>query len=244
MFKKRPRKGKDSRQLLRSRKHELIVHNNPKSPVTEAFRNIRTNLSFISPDNPLRVIALTSSIAAEGKSLVLANLAISMAQNRKKVIIIDGDMRKPMQHKFFDQPNYNGLSNILTGEIAFEEGLRETGIDGVKLITTGAIPPNPAELINSRRMEELIKKAREEADLVFIDTPPVVAVTDAAILSDKVDGTILVVASHQTDQSIMLKAKDILDKAHARILGVILNKYPAHQSQNYQYYYYGESSRG
>ena len=174
----------------------MIVKHNPKSPASEAYRFIRTNISFLSPDNPLTKIAITSSGPSEGKSLTIANLAISMAQNGKKVIIIDADMRKPMQHKFYDLPNFEGLSNILTNEIDFEDGLRETGIDGLQLITTGTIPPNPAELLNSKRMEEIIKRADKEADMVFIDTPPVIAVTDAAVLSNKVDGVILLSLIH------------------------------------------------
>ncbi len=244
MFKNLFKKEKVSRQSLKSRNNELIVKHNPKSPVSEAYRNIRTNLNFTSPDKPLKTIAVTSSAAAEGKSLTLVNLALSMAQNGKKVIIIDGDLRKPMQHKFFEMTNFNGLSGILTGEIEFGEGLRETNTENIKLISTGVIPPNPAELLNSHRMEEILAKAGEQADIVFVDTPPVVAVTDAAVLGNKVDGTIIVIASHQTDQRMLLKAQDNLERARANIIGVVLNKYPAYNDRNYQYYYYGQTTRG
>lgn len=241
MFKKN--KQKDSRSLLKTRNNELIVKHNPKSPASEAYRSIRTNISFLSPDNPLTKIAITSSGPSEGKSLTIANLAISMAQNGKNVIIIDADMRKPMQHKFYDLPNFEGLSNILTGEIDFEDGLRETGIDGLQVITTGTIPPNPAELLNSKRMEEIIKRADKEADMVFIDTPPVIAVTDAAVLSNKVDGVILIVASHQTEESMIVRAKEQLDKVNANIIGTIITKYPVNSRGGYYdyYYYYGNS---
>src|SRR5690554_172781 len=139
------KRKRDSRQELKSRSDELIVLHNSKSPVTEAYRSIRTNLSFLSPDKPLKTLLLTSSAAAEGKSLTLVNLGISMAQNGKGVIIIDADLRKPMQHKFFRMTNFNGLSNILTGEVSYQEALRETGVEGIKIISTGVIPPNPAE---------------------------------------------------------------------------------------------------
>lgn len=215
----------------------MLVLNNPKSPVAEAFRQIRTNLNFISPDRPIETILVTSSGPAEGKSMVLANLAIAMVQNGKKVIVIDADLRKPMQHKFYEMANFNGLSNILTGEIDFATGLRETGIEGLRLISAGQVPPNPAELLGSRKMEEVLVQAKAEADLVFIDTPPVVAVTDAAVLASKVDGTLLIVASHQTEQEILKKAKELLVNARANILGVILNKHPVHQYNKYQYYY-------
>ncbi len=240
MFKKK----QVSRQELKSRSDELIVLNNPKSPVTEAYRSIRSNLNFMSPDKPLKTLVITSSGVAEGKSLTLVNLALSIAQNDKKVIIIDADLRKPMQHKFFEMTNFNGLSSILTGEIDFEEALRKTNVEGVSLITTGVIPPNPAELLASRKMEEVIKRAREEADMVLIDTPPVIAVTDASILANKVDGVILVVASHQTPDQILVKSHEILEKSQANILGVVLNKYPVQKdNQYYHYYYYGHSKK-
>ncbi|WP_083189942.1 CpsD/CapB family tyrosine-protein kinase [Orenia metallireducens] len=244
IFKKNNKK--DSRSLLKTRNNELIVKHNPKSPASEAYRSIRTNISFLSPDNPLTKIAVTSSGPSEGKSLTIANLAVSMAQNGKKVVIIDADMRKPMQHKFYDLPNFEGLSNILTSEIEFEDGLRETGIDGLKVVTTGTVPPNPAELLNSKRMEEVIKKAEKEADMVFIDTPPVIAVTDAAVLSNKVDGIILIVASHQTEEQMMVRAKENLDKANANIIGTIITKYPVSTKGGYYnyYYYYGNSFKG
>jgi len=240
MFKKKQL----SRKELKSRSNELIVLNNPKSPVTEAYRSIRTNLNFMSPDKPLKTLVITSSAAAEGKSLTLVNLALSIAQNGKKVIIIDADLRKPMQQKFFEMTNFNGLSSILTGEIGFDEALRETNVEGVSLISTGVIPPNPAELLGSRKMEEILKRAHEEADMVLIDTPPVIAVTDASILASKVDGVILVVASHQTHDQILVKSREILERAQANIVGVVLNKYPVHhENQYYHYYYYGHHKK-
>ncbi|MEC9488875.1 MAG: CpsD/CapB family tyrosine-protein kinase [Halanaerobium sp.] len=226
---------------VRSRDNELITRTHPKSSVSEAYRRIRTNISFLSPDKPLKAIALTSCGAKEGKSLTTVNLAISMAQNGKKVIIIDADLRKPMQHRFFEMTNFNGLSSILTGEIEFAEGLRETGIDNLWLISTGITPPNPAELLASRKMEETLAEAKEFADYILIDTPPAIAVTDAALLGNKVDGVIIVVASHETHEEMLQKSQEVLEKARANIIGTILNKYPVHteSSYYYQYYYYG-----
>jgi len=117
--------------------------------------------------------------------------------------------------------------------------LKDTGIEGARVITAGNIPPNPAELLGSRKMGEVLEMACKEADIVFVDTPPVIAVTDAAVVSNKVDGTILVTASHQTDRNALLKAEEILTKAKARILGVVLNKYPLHHNRSNEYYYYG-----
>src|SRR6056297_1471136 len=163
---------------LKNRQDELITTRHPKSPVAESFRSIRTNLNFISPDDPLESMLITSSGSGEGKSLISSNVAVSLAQNGKKIIIIDADMRKPMQHRFFAAPNLKGLSNILTGEIEFRDGLIETDIEGLELITAGSIPPNPSELLDSHKMEEVLTAAKERADMVIVDTPPVLAVTD------------------------------------------------------------------
>ena len=235
-----------SQDQVNDRSNELITKNNPKSPVSEAFRSIRTNLSFLSPDNPLNNILITSSGASEGKSLVLTNLAISIAQNDQKVIIIDADLRKPMLHRFFGMTNFNGLSNILTDEITFEEALRETDTKNLSMISTGVMPPNPAELLSSKKMELVLDKAEKEADVVLLDSPPAIAVTDAVILSNKVDGVIIVVASHETHRDMLVATKDKLKKAHANIIGTILNKYPVQKSKGYyynQYYYYYGSNR-
>jgi len=231
-----------SRQDLKTRHEELIVEHSPKSPVSESYRNLRTNLSFLRPDEPLTKIAVTSSTPKEGKSLTVANLAISMAHNEQKVLIIDADLRKPMQHKFYDLPNYEGLSNILTGELSFSEAVQETGIERLNLISTGFIPPNPAELLSSHRMEEVIERAEEEFDFVMIDTPPVVAVTDAAILGTKLDGVLLVVASHQTERGMLEKSTDKLRKANVDLIGTVLNKHPVGDGSGYDtyYYYYGD----
>ncbi|MCG8514879.1 MAG: CpsD/CapB family tyrosine-protein kinase [Halanaerobiales bacterium] len=233
-----------NRQILKSRRDDLIVHLNPKSPVAEAYRGIRTNLSFISPDRPLQTLLITSSGAAEGKSMTLVNLAISIAQGGKRVMIIDADLRKPMQHKFFDLTNFSGLSNILTGEDSLEDELRETGIEGVSLLSTGVIPPNPSELLSSKRMENLLEAASRKVDLVLIDAPPVMPVADAVILGSKVDGVVLVVASNRTHQQMLLKTRENLDRVNARIIGTIFNWYPLKNNRsNYNYYHYYSEGR-
>ncbi len=229
---------------LKDRSDELIVEKDPKSPASEAYRTLRTNISYLSPDDPLTKIAISSSGPSEGKSLTVANLAVAMAQNERDVIVIDCDIRKPMQHRFYGLSNFEGLSNLLTGELDFAEALRETGIENLKMISTGPVPPNPSELLASQRMEEVIKQAEQEADMVILDTPPVVAVTDTPILATKIDGVILVVASHETEEGMLLKAKDRLDKVNANVLGTVLNKYPVDKAERYDsyYYYYGGDS--
>ncbi len=228
-------------ERIHSRDNEIVVREHPRSPVAEAYRSLRTNLNFISPDKPLKSIIITSCEAGAGKSMTTANLAVSMANNGQKVILIDADMRKPMVHRFFELANYEGLSNVLTGEIDFEEGIKETDVEGLQLLTSGILPPNPAELLGSRKMEAIIKKAAELADIVLIDTPPVVLVTDPVILGNKVDGVIIVVDSHNTQNEMLVKAKEQLDRTQANILGAVLNRYPAQKGSSYYYkysYYY------
>lgn len=225
-----------------SRGDELIVKTHPKSPVAEAYRSLRTSLNYINPDDPLQTLLVTSSGAGEGKSFMVSNLALAIAQNDKKVIVVDADMRKPMQHKFFNMTNFTGLSNILMGEVDLEEGLRETDISKVNLISTGVIPPNPAELLDSKSMQKVIDKLEEKADMVIVDAPPVIPVTDAALLSKHVDGVLLVVASHETDKDILKKTVEKLNFVKANIIGTVLNKYPIDKNGYYnEYYYYGSS---
>lgn len=238
MIKRWKKKNRVSRQSLKTRNKELIVKNKPKSPVTEAFRSIRTNLEFTSPDKELITIAVTSSTAAEGKSLVIANLAISMAQNGKKIIIIDADMRKPMQHKFFDMTNFVGLSNVLLGKAEIGDGLRETGVEGVKLLSSGFIPPNPAELISSKKMKKTLDEVAATADTVLVDSPPVLPVADSSIIASMVDGVVLITASQQTDEKALMMAMNTLDRVNTNLLGTILNKYSSGRSGKYSEYYH------
>lgn len=219
------------------RTNELITKNFPKSPVTEAFRSLRTNLSFLSPDNPLRSILVTSSGPGDGKTLVLVNLGVSMAQNGQKIIIIDADIRKPMVHRFFKMTNHTGLSSILTGDASLAEGLKSTEIDNLSVITTGPIAPNPAELLSSKKMDEVLKEAEARADIVLVDAPPAVIVTDPVILASKVDGVLLVVASHETPKDLLKQARENLENVQANIIGTILNKYPVGKSRYYNRYY-------
>ncbi|SJZ46459.1 CpsD/CapB family tyrosine-protein kinase [Selenihalanaerobacter shriftii] len=226
------------KQECQSRNYELMTEYNPKSPLAESYRTLRTNLRFLSPDNRLQTIAITSSIPGEGKSITVANLAISMVQDGQDVIIIDTDLRRPMQHRLFEVANYSGLSNILTNEIDLNDGLQETSISGLNIISSGMIPPNPAELLGSNKMEEVIKEAKGIADVVVIDCPPVIAVSDSRILTDKVDGVILVVASHETNGDAVVKSKEMLEQVQANIIGTILTKYPVQESSGYYSGYY------
>lgn len=216
----------------------LITLEQAKSPIAEAYRTLRTNVQFTSVDSKTKKIMLTSAGPREGKSTTVANLAISIAQAGKSVLIIDADMRNPTQHKLFELSNFEGLSSFLVSESESQNTFRETTIPGLKILTGGPIPPNPAELVGSQRMKRLIEEASEQFDVVLIDTPPIIAVTDAAIIAQEVDGVILVMASGEVNKDYAMRAKAQLDKVGAKILGAVLNKADMKTSEYYYYYYY------
>ncbi|QNB47103.1 polysaccharide biosynthesis tyrosine autokinase [Thermanaerosceptrum fracticalcis] len=228
------------REALLPQNNALIAHHYPKSPEAEAFKVLRTNLQFLGMNKEIRSIAFTSSGPDEGKSTVLANLAVTLAQTGKKILVIDADLRLPVQHKIFTRHNAVGLTNVLAENADLDECIRETKSEGVYLLSSGPIPPNPAELLASERMTCLIKKLTERFDYVLVDTPPVLAVTDAVLLSVKVDGIILVAVSGRTRIDRAKEAKEHLVRAKARILGVVLNSVERSREDHYYYYYYGE----
>lgn len=215
----------------------LITKLNPKSPISEQFRTVRTNLQFAAVDEELRSMLVTSSSPSEGKSMTTANLAVVNAQQGKKVLLIDADMRKPTVHYTFRLDNLHGLSNILVGEGTLQTATFASDVDNLDILSSGPIPPNPSELLGSKRMARLLQEALEIYDLVIFDTPPVLAVTDAQILANLVDGTLLVIRSGQTHLEAATKAKEALMPAKARLLGTVLNDREK-QASNY-YYYYG-----
>lgn len=226
-------------------KYKLIVHTDPKSPISEAYRTLRTNIQFSSLDNPIKTIVVTSAGPGEGKTTSIMNLAITMAQSGSKVLLVDGDLRKPVLHKIFAVSNQLGLTNVLVGEPDYKEGVSPTNIEGLEILPAGVIPPNPSELLASNKMKRLLNGASADYDFILIDTPPAAIVTDASVLSAVVDGTILVCASGQVPIDGAKRAKELLKNVKANIIGVILNKIPTNQkgySQYYYYHYYREDS--
>jgi len=202
----------------------LITVADPRSPVSEAYRTLRTNLDFSSLDKPLKTMLVTSAGPEEGKSTVLANLAVTTAQAGKKVILVDCDLRRPTLHNIFNLKNDVGLSTMVVDDAAMESPpLQDTGVEGLQLVSSGPLPPNPAELLGSRRMEEIVAALLERADVVFFDAPPVVAVTDAAVLATKVDGVLLVINAGGTKRDYARAAKARLEKVNANLLGAVLN---------------------
>ncbi|MBV4438478.1 CpsD/CapB family tyrosine-protein kinase [Clostridium tyrobutyricum] len=218
-------------------KSELITIQDPKSPVSEAYRTLQTNIQFSSIDKEIQTIMITSSGPGEGKSTTSSNLAAVMAESGVGTIIIDCDQRKPTLHKKFLVSNKKGLSDVLAGKAEFKDAVVSTGIENLDLLTSGTKPPNPSGLLASRRMKTFIEELKEKYRYIIVDTPPVIAVTDAQIVSTYVDGCILVVASSQADRDAALKAKKLLEKVNANILGTVLNKVEAKGKGYYGYYY-------
>jgi capsular exopolysaccharide synthesis family protein len=221
---------------------KLIVHEDAKSPIAEAYRTLRTNIQFSKTDGELKTIMFTSSGPGEGKSTTIANTAVALAQSGKQVILVDCDLRKPVQHKIFGKKN-RGLTNILVEEIEADRFIQDTQVENLRLLTSGPIPPNPSELLGSAKMKELIDYLKTQADYVIIDAPPVIAVTDASVLASRVDGVTLVVNSGSVRPEMAQKAKDLLIKANGHILGVILNRVEIEEEHAYYYYYYGSDSK-
>lgn len=225
-LKNNPKQGEDSLGVF--------VAKNPRSPVAEAFRSLRTNLEYSSVDDPARIILVTSSGESEGKSTVAANLAIVEAQSGKNVIIIDADMRRPKVHVQFNKSNRRGLSDVVTGKLRIEDVVKTYDqVENLSIITCGTIPPNPSELLGSERMSQTLKDLEERFDLVVIDTPPMI-VSDAQILSGKVDGVIFVVIPGQTRAIAALRPIEELHRIGSHVLGIVANKIPKSRD-----YYYG-----
>lgn len=221
---------------------KLIVHEDAKSPIAEAYRTLRTNIQFSKTDGELKTIMFTSSGPGEGKSTTIANTAVALAQSGKKVILMDCDLRKPVQHKIFGKKN-RGLTNILVEELPANEFIQDTQVENLRVLTSGPIPPNPSELLGSRKMQELIDELKTQVDYLIIDAPPVIAVTDACVLAAKVDGITLVVNSGSIRPEMAKKAKDLLLKANGHLLGVVLNRVEIDEEHAYYYYYYGSDDK-
>ena len=228
-------------------KHQrtLIVHEDAKSLVAEAYRVIRTNLQFCQTDSSLHTLIFTSAGPGEGKSTTIANAAVALAQTGKKVLLVDCDLRKPVQHHIFKK-NKAGVTNHLAEGTLLTELFQESGVPNLTLLTSGPVPPNPSELLGSEKMKQLLAQLREEYDYVLIDAPPVIAVTDAAVLASKVDGVVLVLDSGNVRPEMAQQAQKLIQAANGKLLGAILNKVEIDEEHSYYYYYYGKehSSKG
>ena len=217
---------------------QLITVSNPRSPIAEAYRTLRTNIQFSSLDRPLQTLLVTSTTPEEGKSTTLANLAVTFAQAGHRVILVDADLRRPMLHKLFGLPNSIGLTSLFIADAPGSLPLQETEVPNLMLLPSGPQPPNPSELLGSQRMDKVIAALKEASDYVLFDCPPIIAVTDAAVLGRKVDGVLLVVSAGKTKRDHAARAKLLLEKVNANLLGVVLTNAKL-DMRLYQYYTQG-----
>jgi capsular exopolysaccharide synthesis family protein len=217
----------------------LITHEDPKSPISEAFRAIRTNVNYSQADRKIKSLLVSSPQPGEGKSTTVANIAIAFAQLRKRTVLIDADLRKPVQHNVFGLPRGPGLTDYLVGETEnISEIINETQIDGLHLITAGNLPPNPSELLGSERMNALVDKLEQDWDMVLFDSPPLIAVTDASMISSEIDALAIVVKAGYTPKEALDRALDTVGRAGTPLAGIILNGIrPESISSRYSYYY-------
>lgn len=219
----------------------IITLTNPKSPISEAYRTLRTNIQFSAIDEDLKIIMVTSAGQGEGKSTTTINLAVAYAQAEKKVLIIDADLRKPTLHHSFHVANRQGLTNVLTGQSELSSVIVSSELDNLDLIPSGPIPPNPSEILASKRMTTVLEQLSDKYDMILIDSPPTLAVTDSQVIATRCDGVILVIDQGQVKREVALKAKANLEHVKARILGVVLNNVNRDNGDVYYYYYYGGS---
>ncbi|MBB6674807.1 CpsD/CapB family tyrosine-protein kinase [Cohnella nanjingensis] len=222
-------------RLTESRKR-IITDRQPKSPVAEAYRTLRTNLQYSGLDEPIRTLMVTSAAPQEGKSTTINNLAVAYAQGDCRVLLLDADMRKPTAHFAFGLSNRFGLSSVLAGQSELLEAVQSTHVHNLSVLTSGATPPNPAEMLASRKMDKLLADLRERYDLILIDTPPVLAVSDAQIVSTKCEGVLLVVKAGELKRGPALRAKEQLSFVGARMLGVVLNQAKGKDAGHYYNY--------
>ncbi|MBD9159136.1 MAG: polysaccharide biosynthesis tyrosine autokinase [Clostridiales bacterium] len=232
-------------------KRELIVQQDPKSPISEVFRTLRTNIQFMNTKGKLKTILVTSTLPGEGKSWVSSNLAVTFAQAGKKVVLIDADMRKGRQYSIFEVSPRPGLSNYLSGidesndenhEINLVDYIQETDVENLYLIAAGNIPPNPAELLIAPQMVDLLEQLKEMSDIIIIDGTPSQLVTDALILTRLVDSTLIVTASNQTKKEDLKRIIANIEQVGGKIAGVVVNKILINAKKYEQSYYYGSTT--
>ncbi len=229
---------KKDKNLEERMKSNLVTLTDSKSVAAEAYRTLRTNIQFSSYDQEVRVITVTSSRPAEGKSTVACNMAITFAENGKKVLLVDTDLRRPTVHKKFKLPNSLGIVNVIMNMELLHEVVHHDVTEGLDIITSGVIPPNPSELLGSRKFQRFIDEMRDQYDTIILDSPPLLAVTDAQVLTTLSDGTVVVAQHGVTKKDEISQAKDLLEKVKGNILGVVLSQIPPEDNGYYYYYSY------
>lgn len=217
----------------------VISRVEPSSPAAEAYRSLRTSINFLGVDRSMRVLQITSSNASEGKTTTIANLAVALARAGERVVIVNCDLRRPRIHDFFDMPDSVGFTNVFLGEMPISAALQSVpGEPNLRVLASGRLPPNPSELLSSPRTEQIFSALKSQNVMVLIDCPPVLPVTDAAVLSSRVDGTVLVASAGSTTGKDLSRALELLGQVGAPILGTVLNGVTAEGGYGYQYGYY------
>lgn len=241
---------KNSKQSNGSLKNgvQLITAIHPKSPISEQFRTLRTNINFMAIDSPIKTLALTSANVSEGKSTVTNNLAVVWAQNGQRVLLVDADLRRPTLHRTFELDNRQGLTTVLTSRertVDLNKIIRPSGIENLSLLPSGPIPPNPAELLSSQRMREFLAAAKQRYDMVIVDVPPMLEVTDTQVIAHSLDAVVMVVKQGQTEKLGAKRAVELLKLAHANLLGYVMNDVTSESGAGYGYGYgYGYGDDG
>lgn len=221
----------------------LITARHPRSPISEAFRVLRTNLRFSGIENPGGALLVTSAGPAEGKTTIAANLAVTLAQAGRRVVLVDTDLRRPSIHKLFGLSNSVGLTNLFLDDAPhMHQVLQSTAIPGLRVMPSGPVPPNPAEMLESKRMNDILVALRENADLVILDSPPCLVVADASILGSRCSGAVLVIETGRTRTDVARRAVEGLARTNVKVLGIVLNKMSHKRASSYYYYYYYYSS--
>jgi non-specific protein-tyrosine kinase len=234
--------GAITRIEARTDEEKVVAALQPRSPISEAYRALRTNIQFSAVDRPLKTLLVTSANPLEGKTTTVANLGAVMAQAGLSVILVDSDLRRPALHKFFGVDNKQGLTDALLQSAPNLDGyLQGTAIENLQVLTSGPLPPNPSELLGSQRMRDLVEQLKGKADVLLFDSPPVLAVTDAVVLANQVDGVLLIVDAGATRREAASRARETMAKVGASLLGVALNKLSARGAGGYYYYYYYSS---
>ena len=233
MFRMKTKKKKE----FSTKARKLITVLDTKSLIAEQFRTIRANITFSMPDAYLKTILVTSSIPGEGKSTSAANLGVVFAHEGKKVLIVDADLRKPTLHQTFELINIAGISTVLSQQQSASNVIQETFVNGLDVVLSGPLPPNPSELLSSKAMDSFIKEMAQIYDLIIFDAPPLLSVSDAQLLANRCDGTLLIVSMGTSQKSDVLKAKDILTASKANILGVVMNNFIEPKNNYYRYGY-------
>jgi len=238
------RQGKGAGRTASNIKSRLITHNAPKSHIAEAYRSIRTNILYARVDNPIKTILVTSPGPGEGKSTSAANLAITFAQMGTRTLLVDTDLRRPVLDVIFRRHTGKGLIDVLVGTRTLDDAIEMTPIRNLFLLSSGRTPVKPSEFLASKRMEKLIQKTQSQFDLIIFDSPPIIPVTDAAVLGTKMDGIVMVVKAGETDRDALVRSRIILENVNANILGVLINGIKSDYMYGSYYYHYSYTEKG